>query len=320
MDTPVEVGVLIPCLNEEANVREIHAAVREQLQRHATSWEIVFIDNGSTDATRAVMRQLCAEDRQTRAIFNTRNFGQMRSPTYGLFQTAGAAVIGMSADFQDPPELIGPLIEAWRGGAKIVLGQPRAVPAARLATAISRAGYWFLARYGDYPVIPRVTGFGLFDRAVLEALRSWREPEPFFRGMLVESGYPVALIAFDKPARQAGRTKNNFATLLDFALSSLAGSTRRLLRVPMFIALAAGAASLAFGAAAVPVLFASRIGAVALAGLAVMFGLFAILMLFLGVLGEQVRQIAERSREVPLVLEAERIGFPEERQRPWSAG
>lgn len=316
MPEPIEISVLIPCLDEEANVRQIHAAVRAELERHAASWEIIFIDNGSTDATRALLREICAGDDRTRAIFNTRNFGQMRSPTYGVYQAAGAAVIGMSSDFQDPPALIGPFIAAWRAGAKIVLGQFNAVPAGLVATAISRAGYRFLQRWGDYPVLPRVTGFGLYDRAVVRALKHWREPEPFFRGMLVETGYPMQLIPFDKPGRHAGRTKNSFTTLLDFALSGLAGSARQLLRLPLLIGVCGGALAALLMIGGLLAIFLAEGLAAPMLIVAVSLGLFALLMLFLGVLGEQVRQIAERSRGVPLVLELERVGFPADRATP----
>jgi hypothetical protein len=251
-----------------------------------------------------------------RAIFNTRNFGQMRSPTHAIYQAEGSAVIAMSADFQDPPVLIGPFIAAWRAGSKIVLGQPRAVPAGMLATVVSRAGYWFLSRFGDYPVIPRVTGFGLFDRAVVRELMRWNEPEPFFRGMLVESGHALELVAFDKHERQAGETKNDFFTLLDFALSGLAGSAKRLLRVPLYVAvLGSLLALLMLIVSFIAIFVADGVAGPAL-GIAISMGLFSMLMLVIGVLGEQVRQIAERSRGVPLVIEAERIGFPPERERP----
>ena len=318
MGALVEISVVVPCFNEEANVRQIHAAVREQLEAHATDWEIIFIDNASADATRSLMRELCATDGRTRAIFNTRNFGQMRSPTYGIYQANGAAVIAMSADFQDPPALIGPFIEAWRRGAKIVLGQPRAVPVGPIATAISKCGYWFLSRFGDYPVIPRVTGFGLFDRAVVRELMRWNEPEPFFRGMLVESGHAMELVPFDKPERQAGETKNNFFTLLDFALSSLSGSAKRLLRVPLYVAVLGSMLALLIFMGGLAAIFLADGLAAPMLTVAILLGLFSMLMLFIGVLGEQVRQIAERSRSVPLVIEAERIGFPAQGGQPES--
>ena len=199
-----EISIVIPCFNEQHNVRAICIEVTRIAEMHTASHEIILIDNCSTDRTRTIMRKLCAGDRRIRAIFNTRNFGQMRSPTYGLYQAEGQAVIGMGADFQDPPAMIGEFVRQWREGAQIVLGQRRS-EAASLPLRLARHwGYRVLARIGDRPIIPGATGFGLFDRKVIETLAAWKEPEPFFRAMVIESGFRLAIIPFDRPARTAG--------------------------------------------------------------------------------------------------------------------
>ncbi|ATY30878.1 glycosyltransferase family 2 protein [Sphingomonas psychrotolerans] len=306
-----ELSIVIPCFNEEENVRAICAAVTAEAARQVRSHEILLIDNKSTDATREHMRALCAEDPRIRAIFNNRNYGQMRSPTYGIYQAEGAAVIGMCADFQDPPAMIGEFVRQWRAGAQIVLGQRRSERASPVLGAVRRLGYALLRKFGDTPVIPGATGFGLFDREVVDTLAAWNEPEPFFRGMLVESGFRLAIVPVDRPERAAGTSKNGLGSLASFALSGLAGSARSLLRLPILLALlAAGIALLTLVAGLVtgPNL--------ALLGLALGFGMFAVVLLFLGLIGDQVRMLAERSRNVPLVIEAERINFPPERRRP----
>jgi len=310
-----ELSIVIPCFNEQENVRAICAAVTAEAARHVRSHEILLIDNNSTDATRAHMRALCAEDPRIRAIFNNRNYGQMRSPTYGIYQAEGAAVIGMGADFQDPPAMIGEFVAQWRAGAQVVLGQRRSERASPLLRAARGLGYAFLRRYGDYPVIPGATGFGLFDREVVDTLAAWNEPEPFFRGMLVESGFRLAVVPFHRPERAAGTSKNDFTALASFALSGLAGSAKSLLRLPIALAFVAGTIAL-------PLLIAAIVAALldgpglALLGFAVGFAMFATILLFLGLIGEQVRMLAERSRNVPLVIEAERINFPPERAQP----
>lgn len=310
-----ELSIVIPCYNEAENVRAICAAVTAEAVRHARSHEILLIDNNSTDGTRDLMRALCAEDPRIRAILNNRNYGQMRSPTYGIYQAEGAAVIGMCADFQDPPGMIGEFVSQWRAGAQVVLGQRRSERASPLLSAIRRLGYAFLRRFGDYPVIPGVTGFGLYDRVVVDTLAAWNEPEPFFRGMLVESGFRLAVMPVDRPERAAGTSKNDFAALASFALSGLAGSAKSLLRMPILLALlAAGIALLALLGAIVAMVLNGP--GLALFGFAIGFAMFAILLLSLGLIGEQVRVLAERSRNVPLVIEAERINFPADRARP----
>lgn len=310
-----ELSIVIPCFNEEENVRAICAAVTIEAERHAASHEIVLIDNGSTDRTRPIMRAVAAEDPRIRVIFNNRNYGQMRSPTHGIYQAEGAAVIGMCADFQDPPALIGVFLAQWRAGAQVVLGQRRSERASPVLRLVRWAGYGFLRRFGDYPVVPGATGFGLFDRAVVDALARWNEPEPFFRGMVIESGYRLAVVPFDRPARAAGESKNGFVALFSFAVSGLAGSAKSLLRLPLLLAFPAAAVAALLMVAAVAAAFlagpAWRLFALALA-----IGMFAALLLFLGLIGEQVRVISERTRGVPLVIEEERINFPPHRARP----
>jgi len=314
-DARPELSIVIPCYNEEANVEAICAAVTAAAEGCVASHEIILIDNDSTDRTRDLMRGLCARDPRVRAIFNNRNYGQMRSPTYGIYQAEGAAVIGMCADFQDPPAMIGAFVEQWRAGAQIVLGQRRSERTAPLLALLRDAGYAFLRRHGDYAVIPGATGFGLYDRTVVDTLAAWNEPEPFFRGMLVESGFRLAMIPFDRPARAAGESKNDLAALASFALSGLAGSAKSLLRLPIMLSLWALGLALALGLAAIPA--AIRHGPVwPLLGLALAFTMFGIVLLFLGLIGEQVRMLAERGRNVPLVLEEERINFPPARARP----
>ncbi|MDZ3833303.1 MAG: glycosyltransferase family 2 protein [Sphingopyxis sp.] len=310
-----ELSIVIPCFNEADNVAAICAAVTAEAERHADGHEIILIDNHSTDGTRAIMRELCDGDTRIRAIFNNRNYGQMRSPTYGLYQAEGRAVIGMCADFQDPPQMIGAFLGRWRAGAEVVLGQRRSERASWPLRAARHIGYGILRRFGDYPIIPGATGFGLFDSKVLDTLAAWNEPEPFFRGMVVEGGFHLAVIPFERPVRAAGVSKNDFSALASFALSGLAGSAKSLLRLPVFLSAyamlvalglaVAGAAALALGGPAWVLL-----------GLALIAALFGILMLFMGLIGEQLRLLSERGRNVPLVIEEERINFPADRRKP----
>jgi glycosyltransferase involved in cell wall biosynthesis len=311
----IELSFAIPCYNEAGNVAAIHDAVTAEAERHARSHEIIFIDNGSTDGTRELLRGICARDPRVRAIFNNRNYGQMRSPTYAIYQAEGAAVIGMCCDFQDPPAMIGEMVRQWRAGAQIVLGQRRMEKVPVLLRSARAFGYGFLKRFGDYPVIPGVTGFGLYDREVVDMLASWNEPEPFFRGMLVESGYRLAVLPFDRPPRATGETKNNFWTLVNFAMSGLSGSGRLLLRLPLLLS--------AYAAIAAIVLLAVTIVRLVLVGwsplmiaLTAMTAIFAVLLLFLGLIGDQLRLLVERTRNLPLVIEEERLNFPPERENP----
>lgn len=306
-----EIAVVIPCLNEADNAEAIADAAIAVLDVAGVSFEIIFIDNGSIDGTQSIIKRLCAADPRIRLIINTQNFGQMRSPTHAIYQaTATGAVIGLCADFQDPPGLMAEFIARWRGGAMIVLGVRRSEEVSRATKLLRRLGYGFFQRFADYRVIPGATGFGLYDRRVVDTLRRWRDPEPFFRGMLVESGYPLETVPYDRPPRAGGVSKNNFLTLFDFALSGLAGSSKGLLRLPlptaMLTAFLAGVTLLVAAVRALLGLPASNPFVWGMAELALAVNCF-----FMGLIGEQIRLISKITHNRPLVIEKERINFPD---------
>ena len=301
-------SVVIPCRNEEENIVGIARAVVGEMEKIGEPFELIFIDNASSDRTEELGRTLCAEDDRIKLILNARDFGQMRSPTHAIFQANGKAVINLCADFQDPPELIPQFVERWRNGADIVLGVRESEKNAWTLAVPRAAFYWFMHQFADHPVIPNATGFGIYDRRVVDELRRLREPEPFFRGMLAETGFRLETISYPRPPRAGGISNNDFWRLADFALSGLAGSSKRLLRVPLLV----GAASLAL-------CFLSLLGgllafltgrpvATWLIGSAVELQL-GLLFIFLGMIGDQLRLVSERTRETPLVVERERVNF-----------
>lgn len=306
-----DISVVIPCLDEEENARPIAKAVVEQLESTGCTFDIIFIDNGSSDRTVEIIRSMCAADPRIRLIVNTRNFGQMRSPTHAIFRAKGRAVIGIAADFQDPPELIPAFVERWRAGADIVLATSDTKKVSPLFAAVRRLSYAAQRKFGDYPIIPHATGFGLYDSRVVRAIESLNEPEPFFRGLLVETGFNIVTIGFQRPGRTGGRSKNGFFTLLDFALSGLAGSSKGLLRVPLYMSFLTlvGSAFTLLGAA-----YSMAVGAnprMWLFACLLEFQL-GLIFLFLGLIGVQVRAISDRTRGTPLVVERERVNFPDE--------
>ena len=309
----VEISAVIPCLNEAENVLGIAEAVTNQLCAVAASHEIIFIDNGSTDRTVELVKQLCASDPRIRLIVNNQNYGQMRSPTHAIYQTRGRAVVGICADFQDPPEMIPQFVERWRAGVRIILAVRQSEKTSLLLRLLRAVGYGFFERFGDYRVIPGATGFGLYDRQVVDCLKQWRDPEPFFRGMLVESGFPLETIPYHRPPRSGGETKNNVATLFSFAVSGLASSSKRLLRAPITLSFLVGVAAVVTFLVG---LIEAAVGAfswtfiwLTLAEVA-----FALVFLFLGLIGEQVRLISAMVRNTPLVVEKERVNFPPSEQ------
>lgn len=202
-----EISVVIPCFNEEDNAAAIAAAAVTQMETVSNDFDIIFIDNGSTDRTVDIVRELCAADKRIKLIRNTRNFGQLRSPTHAVLSASGRAVIGMVADFQDPPEMIPQFVERWRNGAEIVLATSRTKKVSPILAWLRALSYRLQRRFGDYPIIPNATGFGLYDRKVVDAIATLNEPEPFFRGLLVETGYRIETIPFTRPPARADNRK-----------------------------------------------------------------------------------------------------------------
>ena len=176
-----KISVMIPCYNEEENARPIYSAVKEQLINNCQGYdfEILFIDNKSQDQTRKILREICAEDKQVKAIFNVKNFGQFNSPYYALLQTSGDCTITMCADFQDPPELIPQLIAAWEEGYKIVIGRKTKSRENPLLYWAHGVYYKMLRKMSSTEIIEQFTGFGLYDKSFVETLRQLDDPTPF---------------------------------------------------------------------------------------------------------------------------------------------
>ena len=221
------ISVMIPCYNEEENARPIYEAVREQLSNHCPEYEyeILFIDNKSTDRTREILREICAEDAHVKAIFNVKNFGQFNSPYYALLQTTGDCTITMCADFPDPPELIPEFVKAWEEGYKIVIGRKTKSKENRLMYWLRGCYYKMLKRMSSTEIIEQFTGFGLYDKSFVQTLRELNDPTPFIRGIVADLGPERKEIEYEQPKRRAGKTHNNFFSLYDAAMLSFTRST-----------------------------------------------------------------------------------------------
>ena len=310
-----KISVMIPCYNEEENVREIAAAVKEVLERDLSNYdyEILFIDNCSTDATRVYLRELCKNDPKIKAIFNVRNFGQFNSPYYGILQTTGDCTVTMCCDFQDPPELIPEFVKKWEEGYMIVSAVKTSSKENPFIYFLRSVYYKMMKKMSDVEMIEQFTGFGLYDKSFVQVLRDLHDPIPFIRGVVAELGYKRCEVEYEQPKRRAGKTHNNWYTLYDAAMQSITTYTKLGLRLGVF-----GGAVVAF--------FSFIIGLVYLimklvnwygfeAGQApVVIGIFffgGVIMLFLGFIGEYIMSMNQRIMNRPLVIEEERLNFDE---------
>ncbi len=229
------ISVLTACFNEEDNVEELYNRVRAVMAGLGRyRYEHVFIDNASTDNTVAVLKKIAAVDTNVKIIVNARNFGHIRSPMHALHQTSGDAVIGIVADFQDPPEMIADLVREWENGYSMVLGIKRTSEENPLMFWIRKRYYRLVNRLSSIETFENFTGFGLYDRRVVDLVKSFDDPYPYFRGMIAEIGLPHKKLYYDQPARKRGITKNNFYTLYDIGMLGIINHSKVPLRLMAF--------------------------------------------------------------------------------------
>ena len=234
-----KISVLVPCFNEEENVIPLSKAIIEQLSAYEGKYdyELLFIDNDSTDTTRAKLTALCGENKKIKAIFNAKNFGQFNSPYYGMLQTTGDCTICMCADFQDPPEMIPKFISEWENGYKIVCGIKTSSKENPIMRFLRTCYYKVIKKMSNVEQIEHFTGFGLYDKSFIEVLRNLKDPTPFLRGIVAELGFKRKDIPYEQQKRRAGKTHNNWYTLYDAAMLSFTSYTKIGMRIATIICL-----------------------------------------------------------------------------------
>ena len=202
------VSIVTGCYNEEGNVEELYERVRQAMLKVGRyRYEHIFIDNCSTDNTPKILKRIAARDSNVKVILNARNFGPIRSPMHALLQAKGDAAIGIVADLQDPPELIPAIINKWEEGYSLVLCVKRTSQENPLMFWIRKKYYQVVRRLSSIDTFENFTGFGLYDRSVIEAVRSFDDPYPYFRGMIAEVGLPYYELPYDQPGRKRGNRK-----------------------------------------------------------------------------------------------------------------
>ena len=306
------ISILTPCFNEEDNVLNVYNQVREvMLGIGKYKYEHVFIDNSSKDNTVAILKAIAAEDQNVKIIVNSRNFGHIRSPMHAFFQCRGDAVIGIVADLQDPPPMIADMIREWENGAYCVLGIKRTSEESSLMFWLRKQYYKLVDRLSSIETIQNFTGFGLFDRKVVELVRSFEDPYPYFRGMIAEIGLPTVKLLYDQPARKFGITKNNWYTLYDIGMLGIISNSK----IPLRLAALAGfiGASISFTVALIYLGLKLAFWSTFNFGLAPMLiGVFftsSLQLVFLGVMGEYVGAIYTQVQKRPYAVEFDRINF-----------
>jgi glycosyltransferase involved in cell wall biosynthesis len=308
-----KISVLIPCYNEQENVVPISNEIVKIFENDlaAYDYELLFIDNCSTDNTRPLLREICKKNQKIKSIFNAKNFGQFNSPYYGMCQTTGDCTIGICADFQDPVELIPVFVREWEKGYKIVSGIKTKSKENMIMRFLRTCYYKLIRKMSHIEQIEHFTGFGLYDRSFIDILRNLKDPIPFIRGIVAELGFQRKDIPYEQQRRRAGKTKNNWYTLYDGAMLSFTSYTKAGLR----IATIAGfiIAGLTFIISIVyfvlKLLYWDQFPMGTIPLLLGVFFLGSLQLFFIGFIGEYVMSINTRLMNRPLVIEEERINF-----------
>ena len=307
------ISFVIPTYNEDQNILALHEKIREIEKKYFEiySFHIIFIDNASTDNTANIIKDICKKNKTTKLILNNRNFGHIRSPYHGILQSYGDATIYMASDFQDPPELIDEFIIKWKNGSEVVFAQKKSVEGNIILEFLRKFFYFIMVRVTDIKIIKNATGFGIYDKKIIDQIKKINEPLPFFRGLIAELGYKIDIVQYDQPKRKKNFTKNNFFTLIDNAILGLISHSTLPLRLMTIIS-----APLAFLSFMVSIIFLFlklifweyfQFGFAPL--IISLFMMFSFIFFFFAIIGEYLANLRSYVQNRPLVIEKERVNF-----------
>ena len=306
-----KISIITPTFNEEKNIEKLCSEISKEMSKLNYDYEHIVIDNHSNDGTISILKKIAARDNKVKVIINSRNFGHIRSPIYGMLQASGDACILMNSDFQDPIELIPKYIKEWEQGNQIILAQRISSDENFFLNSFKNFFYKFINKISDVPLMRNTTGSGLFTKNIVDQIRKIDDPYPYFRGLLSEISSQIKLIQFHQPKRSGGETKNNFYTLYDIGVLGIVKHSKLPLRLMTFIGFFTSIVSIITAA----VFFFYKIlfwdsFEVGIAPLVIgLFTIASVQIFLLGFIGEYVMTILTHTRKLPLVVEKERINF-----------
>ncbi len=306
------ITIITPCYNEEENIRDVYERVKKVFDElEGYTYEHIFIDNASRDRTVDILRDIARADKRVKVIVNARNFGPVRSPFHATLQASGEAVIGIVADLQDPPEMIKDFVRKWEQGYKVVMAVKKQSEESPVMFNLRRLYYRVLRNLSDVDLVENYTGFGLYDRQVIDILRGLNDSYPYFRGLIADIGFESAKIEYVQPVRRRGITKNNFYMLFDMAMLGLTSYSKVPLRLATLAGflVAVGSLFVALAYFVYKLLFWSSFSLGQAPLVIGMFFIGAVQLFFLGIVGEYVGAIHTQVLKRPLVVEKERINF-----------
>jgi glycosyltransferase involved in cell wall biosynthesis len=306
-----KISIITPTYNEQDNIKKLCEEISKEMSQTNYDYEHIVIDNSSEDDTIQILKDLAKINPKLKIIINARNFGHIRSPMHAILQASGDAVILLSSDFQDPIYLIPKYIQEWEKGSDVVMGQKNTSDENFFKSLIRKIFYKLITLISETQLPLNVTGAGLFDKKIIDKLRIINDPYPYFRGMISEVTKDIKFVTFHQPLRFKGKTKNNFFTLYDIAILGVIKHSKLPLRAMTFIGFCVSV--LSFFISLIYFFYKIIFWSSFELGMApLLIGFFfisSIQIILLGLVGEYVINILIHTRQLPLVVEKERINF-----------
>lgn len=304
----IMISVVVPLLNEEAIVSRLHDALVTALRAVDSTWEVVYVDDGSRDRTLELLLGLREQDERVVVVELSRNWGHQAALTAGLTQARGDAVVLMDGDLQDPPQVIADMVTAWRKGAQVVLAERRSRAERGPRRWLFQNFYKVLAFLSDFPIPLNVGIFGLLDRQVVDALNQLSETNRYLPGLRAWVGFKTAVVTYDRAERAAGEPKQTVWRLFRYGLNAIFSFSYKPLRLSLFFGMFIATLAMIYGVA----LLTCRLLGLGMFGLRVVDGytttivsilfLGGVQLMSVGILGEYIGRIYDEVKRRPLVL------------------
>ena len=307
----MKISIITPTYNEVENIEKLYFEIKQELIKLNCDYEHIIIDNNSNDGTITKIKELALKDKNLKIIINSKNYGHIKSPYYGLLQSTGDASILMASDFQDPIELIPKYVEEWKKGNKVVLGEKVSSEENKIKFSIRKIFYNFLNKISETTLTENTTGSGIFDKSIILKLKNLQDPYPYFRGLISEICSEIKTIKFNQPSRKYGKTKNNISTLYDIGILGVVKHSRKPLRFMVLLGFSLSVLSFFIGIFYfIYKLFFWESFELGIAPLIIGIFIFSSIQItLLGLVGEYIGIILLHQRNIPLVQEKERINF-----------
>ena len=305
------ISIITPTFNEVENIERLSLQIKQICDSNKINYEQIIIDNNSEDGTVEVIKKLTSQHKNIKAILNQSNFGHIKSPYYALLQSKGDATITMTSDFQSPPELIVDYYNKWMSGSKVVLGRRKKVSDTFFLKIIKFIYYNFICKISNHKMEKNITGEWLYDKSVINILNTIKDPYPYIRGLIFELGFKIDFVDFNQPERQGGTSKNNLYTLFDLGLLGVVKHSNILLRLMILFGFFFGIISLliSIGFFFYKIFYWDNFQLGIAPILIGFFGITSIQIMIIGLIGEYISVVLSYSKNLPLVIEKERINF-----------